>query len=87
MDDDNVAIALDPKKLNQVKILLSEFLGVSKDDINLDDSIKDDLHMDPAQITDFLEILDENGFPTHSVNLQSIETLQELFEQLIDDEL
>jgi hypothetical protein len=67
----------------KVKSLLADFLGVEADDIKDEYSLTNDLHMTPADISDFLQILEENGIETAKINLAEIDTFDELIEYLV----
>lgn len=62
--------------------LLSEHLGVEKEDILIEDSFSEDLHMSPANMTDFLEALNQLGIETSKIDMTEIETVEEFLEQL-----
>ncbi len=61
-----------------VKQELANFLGVSVEDINDDDSLTSDLHLGPHEVTDFLELLQTKGLDTSKTDLASIDTLSDL---------
>lgn len=67
----------------KIKTLLANFLGVDKEDINDDDSLKEDLHMSPSDIVDFSQVLKENGAPLAEEDLEEIELVSDLYEKLI----
>ncbi len=66
----------------QVKRELSDFLGIDMEDVEDDTVLTDDLHMDPTQLTDFMEILGKAGFATDDVDLTEVETFMDLIEAL-----
>jgi len=68
----------------KIKGLLAEHLGLNIDDIKDDDTLVEDLHMVPSDLSDFLKTLDENGFDSSSLNLIEIETFEDLAEALSD---
>lgn len=70
------------KTRQKVKRELTDFLGVETEDIEDDTVLSSDLHMDPSQLTDFMEILSKAGFDTESVDLAEIETFSDLVEGL-----
>lgn len=70
----------------QVKKLLSEYLGIDPKDLEEDDSFSEDLHMNPANLSDFIENLKKEGIDTSSVNLLEIKTLTDLIESLNSEE-
>ena len=71
-------------KNNVEKILklLAEQIGVEPDDIKPDDSLLDDLHMSPADLTDFSNKLEGQGFDISSVDLSQITTFGDIVEAL-----
>jgi len=62
----------------KVKRELSDFLGVDAEDVEDETSLREDLHMDPTSLTDFMAILDKAGFETDGIDLTQIETFDEL---------
>lgn len=70
-----------------VKKLLAEQIGVEPDDIGEEDFLIEDLHMSPADLTDFVEKLEASGFPTHGLDLTEIETVEDLLEKLSSEEI
>jgi len=71
-----------PITAEKIKLLLAEQLGLNSDDISNEDSLIEDLHMSPADLTDFLETLSAKNADTSAVDLTEIETVEELLEQL-----
>ena len=76
------------KKMNEktteekVISLLSEHLGVEPEDIHLEDTFWDDLHVSPADLAEFIQSLDTYNFSTSKLNLEEIETIGDLIEHL-----
>ena len=68
------------EKINK---LLADFLGVETTDISEDDSLIQDLHMTPSDLTDFVEIMGTAGFDTTHLDMTEIETLNDLHEKYI----
>ena len=62
---------------------LAEHIGVEKEDINLDDSFIDDLHLNTIEITDFLQKLSENGIEIDESEFGSIDTVSDLIEYIL----
>lgn len=62
--------------------LLAEHIGVEPEDVNEDDSFLEDLHMDPADFSDFIHVLEKSGFTVNSSDLTGIETVEDLIEVL-----
>lgn len=73
---------MEKTKLSQFKQILAEFIGVSVEDIDNDDSFSEDLHMQPSDLSDFVHTLEENGFDTKRVDLSKIESVSDLIESL-----
>lgn len=59
---------------------LANHLGVESEDINIDDSLADDLHMTPADLTDFAASLENSGVNIEEVDFTEIYTVGELLE-------
>ncbi len=70
------------KLKGKIKSLLAEFLGVDTDDIKDEYSLTSDLHMTPADITDFLQILEANHINISEIDLAEVETFDELIEAI-----
>lgn len=62
---------------------LADHIGVEKEDINLDDSFTDDLHLNTAEITDFLQQLSENEIEIDESEFDSIDTVSDLIEYIL----
>ena len=69
-----------------VKKRLSEYLGVDNDDISEEDFLKDDLHMNSAEISDFLHILEGTGLNVNIANIATIESVGDLIEMVSENE-
>ncbi len=68
----------------KIKKLLADFLGVEVEDIDDDAFLSDELHLDPASLSDFIEILKNEGMElTSRVNLREIETFSDLVENIV----
>jgi len=72
---------------DQIIDLLAEYLGVSSDDLKLDDSLPDDLHMSASELTDFKEQLIGKGYDIENVNLGEIDTINDLIDAIGDSEI
>lgn len=68
----------------KVKRELADFLGVDLEDIDDDTSFRRDLHMSPANLTDFSELLKKAGFETDKIDFSEIEVFSDLFDQLTE---
>ncbi|QQG41380.1 MAG: hypothetical protein HYV90_04450 [Candidatus Woesebacteria bacterium] len=66
----------------KIKRELSDFLGIDMEDIEQETSLREDLHMDPTSLTDYLEILSKAGFDTDKVDMAEVETFEDLLESL-----
>ena len=62
---------------------LAEHIGVEKEDINLDDSFVDDLHLNTIEITDFLQKLSEHEIEIDESEFESIDTVSDLIEYIL----
>lgn len=69
-------------KKKQIINKLAETIGVEPEDIQDDDFLVEDLHMNPAEISDFIGSLDGMGFDISKLELPSIETVSDLLEAL-----
>ena len=71
------------KEVNQadkIKELLANHIGVEPEDINNDDFFSEDLHMTAADLTDFSQVLEKEGFHTSKIDFTEIETVGDLIE-------
>lgn len=69
-----------------VKNKLSQYLGVGLEDVSNDDSLRDDLHMNPADISDFLKLLADEGVSTDFSEIQQIESVTDIIEKISEEE-
>lgn len=72
------------KITQKVKRELVDFLGINYEDIEEDTFFSEDLHMNPTDMTDFMDILDKSGLNTVDLDLTEIETFGDLVETLHD---
>jgi hypothetical protein len=71
----------DNNPAKSIKIILAGLIGVEPEDIKDEDYLDEDLHMDPAEVVDFLQKLQEQGFDTASdekINELSVSEIAEL---------
>ena len=61
-------------------------LGVEPADIHTEDSLSEDLHMGPADLTDLTERLDKANFTTDNLHFDEIETIGDLVDFLSSEE-
>lgn len=66
----------------KVKRELADFLGIDMEDIEDETTLREDLHMDPTNLTDFKEILGKAGFEIQDLDMTEIETFGDLVETL-----
>lgn len=72
----------------KLKKILAEHIGVETEDIDEDDHLKEDLHMNPADLTDLVEKLKNSGFDTSVLELSEIETVADLIDSVgLDEDL
>lgn len=62
---------------------LADFLGVTKEDITTEDSLTEDLHINPSDLSDYLESLGGKGLNTNDLKMDNIDTVGELIDELI----
>jgi acyl carrier protein len=65
-----------------IKRILAEQLGIDVSDIENDDSLTHELHMDSADITDFFKSLQSQNIDTAKLDITLVDTLEDLFEAL-----
>ncbi len=65
---------------NKIKKLLSEYLGIGVEDVANDDSLREDLHMNAVEITDYLHLLIDNGIDIDLTKIENIHSVQDLID-------
>ena len=73
-----------PKK--DILALLAEHLGVEPEDLNEEDFFNDDLQMNPASMTDFIEKLSLKGHKTTGIDFAETETIADLLNAISSNE-
>lgn len=75
-------------KLTKTKIinLLAEHLGVGEEDIHMEDSFSDDLHMSALDISGFVKKLETMGVERDSLDLAEMVTVEDLVEKIAIEE-
>ena len=69
------------KTKSAVKKLLADHLGIETEDIGDEDFLRDDLHMTPAEISDFIHLVEQKyGFDFEDIS--SIESFQDLTDEI-----
>ncbi|MGD0523148.1 MAG: acyl carrier protein [Candidatus Microgenomates bacterium] len=63
--------------------LLADHIGVEPEDIKPEDFFFEDLHMSPADLSDFLDSLSNIGIDITKIDLATIETVEDLLETLV----
>lgn len=61
---------------------LADFLGVTTKDITIEDALRDNLHMSPSDISDYLESISDKGFNIEDLKIENIDTVGELIDEL-----
>lgn len=74
---------IEQKTKNLVINKLAEHIGVEADDINLDDFLDEDLHLNVAEISDFLQKLSEEGMEIEESKLENIDTVSDLIDEIL----
>ncbi len=72
------------EELTSKKVIeyLAEHLGVEFDDIKLEDPFDEQLHMNAAQLIDFIKYLKEKGVEVDDLDLESLVTVTDLLDAL-----
>jgi|GEM_PF-1650593 hypothetical protein len=65
---------------------LADHIGVEADDIKDDDFFFDDLHMNPTELTDFVHEIESLGVDSTKINLEELETFEDLLDQVSQSE-
>ncbi len=71
---------------DRVKEILANQLGIEADDISCEDSFTQELHMSPADLTDFVENLAKEGFETKEIDITNVNNLNDLIDILSSQE-
>ena len=66
--------------------LLAEHIGVDKEDISLEDTFTEDLHMSASDLIDFSQKLKEAGIDISQVDFTEIKDVESLVENIISQE-
>jgi acyl carrier protein len=66
--------------------ILADQLGVEPEDLNDEDSLRDDLRMSPSNLTDFVETLAEEGFDINKIDFEEMESLGDLINLMYQEE-
>jgi acyl carrier protein len=75
------------KEPNRIINLLAEHLGVEPDDIQEEYTFTEDLHMNPADLADFVHYLKNSGINTETLDLPNLETVNDLIENIESETL
>jgi len=62
---------------------LAEYIGVETEDINLEDSLIDDLHLNITEISDFLQELSKEGIEIEETKYKNIKTISDLINYIL----
>ena len=62
---------------------LAEHIGVETEDINLEDSLIDDLHLNIVEIGDFLQELSKEGIEIEETKYKNIKTISDLINYIL----
>ena len=62
---------------------LAEHIGVETEDINLQDSLVEDLHLNIAEISDFLQELSKEGIEIEETKYKNIKTISDLINYIL----
>ncbi|OGM25175.1 hypothetical protein A3D00_04320 [Candidatus Woesebacteria bacterium RIFCSPHIGHO2_02_FULL_38_9] len=68
-----------------IKMIATQ-LGIETDDISMEDSLKNDLHMTLKDLSELANLLLEKGFPEDKIDFSEIETVEDLINKLILEE-
>jgi len=58
------------------------FLGVTTEDINLEDTLRNDLHMSSSDISDYIESIGNKGLNIKDLKMENVDTVGELIDEL-----
>jgi len=71
----------------EIKKYLSEHLGIDAEDLTNDDNLKEDLHMNALEISDFLHLLSDKGISINFSQIAEIHTVQDIIDISSENEL
>ncbi len=73
-------------KQKDLKVLvlqkLADYLGLTPEDISVDDEFENDLHMHASDLVDFIELLNQSGIDTSKANLNEIVSVADLIQAI-----
>lgn len=75
---------MDKKDLEQIRATLAEFLGIDPEDVENDDDLVEDLHMQITDLSDFIEKLKNKGYDTSKLDNAVSYTFFQLCEEILD---
>jgi len=61
-----------------IKARIAEHIGVDIEDVKDEDTFSEDLHMSPAEFSDFLGSLSSLGVDAHSMDISTSSSVEEL---------
>ena len=67
---------------NKILKIIADHIGVEKDELNEEDFLDEDLHLNPSGIMDLAKAFEENDVDISSLNFSEIETISDIFEAL-----
>lgn len=69
-----------------IKNHLAEHLGVDIEDLSNEDYLKEDLHMNSVEISDFLHLLIDNGININLSKITEIQSVQDIIDVSTESE-
>jgi len=70
----------------KINKLLANHLGVEPEDIENDDSLSEDLHMTAVELTDFVHVLEKEGYPLSEIDYTELDTVGDLIDSISSHE-
>lgn len=70
-----------------IKQILAEHIGTEADEIKGGDSLVNDLHMSPSDLSDFIHLLQSKNIDTSKVDLTQVGSVRELIEAIGSEEI
>lgn len=70
----------------EIKKYLAGYLGIEENDLENDDHLKEDLHMNSLEIADFFHLLKDKGIDLNLSKIDEIESLQDIIDISFENE-
>lgn len=74
------------KQENKIIKIIAQQIGIEPQDIKLEDTLREDLHMDSQDLSELQNHLVEKGFDEEKIDLTEIQTVSDLIDLFTSEE-